>query len=105
MPNLATFAGSTGTGKHAKSGNRSRSGTRDSQNGEGPGCHPGAPRFFPQTQRWPAKGSAAYCEIVQSVGVKPVVTVWPTFGPVLRTRRYRPVFTFWNVIVLLLVNT
>jgi hypothetical protein len=27
----------------------------------------------------------------------PVVTVWPTAGPLLRTRRNRPVFAFWIV--------
>ena len=26
----------------------------------------------------------------------PVVTVWYMTGPLLRTRRYRPVFRFWN---------
>jgi hypothetical protein len=52
-----------------------------------------------------SEGSAAYIDSVHSLGVKPVVTDWPNFGPLLRIRRYRPVFTFWNVSVLLVVNT
>jgi hypothetical protein len=38
---------------------------------------------------------------VHDVGEAPVVTVWPMIGPLLRTRRNWPVFTFWNVTVLL----
>src|SRR6516225_3298015 len=33
----------------------------------------------------------------QTVKVEPVVTAWCMIGPPLRTRRNRPVFTFWNV--------
>ena len=44
----------------------------------------------------PATGSAVY-DWFQLVGVLPVVTVWYISGPPLRTRRYRPVFTFLNV--------
>ena len=65
----------------------------------------GASRLFPQAKRRPAKDSAVYIESIHSLGVKPVVTDWPTFGPLLRIRRNRPVFTFWNVSVLPVVNT
>ena len=52
-----------------------------------------------------SEGSAVYIDSIQSLGVKPVVTDWPNFGPLLRIRRYRPVFTFWNVSSVLVVNT
>ena len=51
------------------------------------------------------EGSAVYIDSVHSLGVKPVVTDWPNFGPLLRIRRNRPVFTFWNVSVVPVVNT
>ena len=52
-----------------------------------------------------SEGSAVYIDSIHSLGVKPVVTDWPNFGPLLRIRRYRPVFTFWNVSSVLVVNT